>query len=95
MNFRYELGESVYGVDAKLAKQAIASVDGASHPREADPDMGTWWGRNQPRVMAFTIIAEDDFDARRIADAVKQTYSTLIPIRDFGSRPFATSRRKR
>jgi hypothetical protein len=68
---RYELvGRDYFAeLDVQKAIALIRSHNG-SNPRLAYRDMTTWYGTNQPKVVAFTV--RNDRDARRIEDAYAQ-----------------------
>jgi hypothetical protein len=51
---RWELYSDYGDLDMAAGRNAIKTAHG-TNVREAYRDMGTWWGTNQPRVLAFSV----------------------------------------
>lgn len=65
---RYEIGDNDGRLNMEAARRIIA-LHGGRNIREAYPDMGTWWGTNQPRVLAFSIRDAVSSRANRIRES--------------------------
>lgn len=94
---RYEIGDTEGGLDMAAGLKVLREV----HPDAkrirvgVQPDMGTWWGANQPPVIAFSL--EDrltDHASGRFRDAYRREIGSTYPDRR-GAGVFLLSRRVR
>ncbi len=79
---RFEIYSPESDIDLLMVQSIIKAYNGYNC-RKADRDMGTWWGTNQPKAVAFSMSSPDwENNERRFMDITFE-YKALTKQRCF------------